>query len=41
LRAELTPNELDVAELQYDSNGSLIQGNKNEPFYRFRKVGSH
>jgi len=40
LRAELTPNELAAAELQYDSNGTLIQGNKDEPFYRFRKIGN-
>jgi CpeT/CpcT family (DUF1001) len=40
LRAELTSNELAVAELQYGTNGQLIQGNKDEPFYRFRKAGS-
>ncbi len=40
-RAELGPNELATAELQYDSNGRLIQGNKDEPFYRFRKIGNH
>jgi len=40
LRAELTANEFSIAELQYDSNGQLISGNKEEPFYRFRKIGS-
>ncbi len=40
LRAELTANELALAELQYDTNGQLIQGSKDEPFYRFRKKGS-
>jgi hypothetical protein len=40
LRAELTANEFSVAEIQYDSNGQVISGNKEEPFYRFRKVGS-
>jgi CpeT/CpcT family (DUF1001) len=40
MRAELSANELSTAELQYDSNGRLILGNKDEPFYRFRKVGS-
>ena len=37
LRGELASNELALAELQYDSDGHLIQGNKDEPFYRFRK----
>lgn len=40
LRAELTANEFSVAEIQYDSNGQVISGNKEEPFYRFRKIGS-
>ncbi|MGH8210238.1 MAG: CpcT/CpeT family chromophore lyase [Steroidobacteraceae bacterium] len=39
LRAQLTANEFAMAELQYDANGQLIQGNKHEPFYRFRKLG--
>jgi hypothetical protein len=39
LRAELTANELATAELQRDSNGQIVQGNKDQPFYRFRKVG--
>jgi hypothetical protein len=39
MRAELSMNELATAELQYDSNGQLILGNKDEPFYRFRKTG--
>jgi hypothetical protein len=40
LRVELTQNELATTELQYDSQGRLLQGNKDEPFYRFRKIGS-
>jgi CpeT/CpcT family (DUF1001) len=40
LRGELSMNEFALAELQYDSNGALIAGNQDEPFYRFRKVGS-
>ena len=40
LRAELTAKEFALAELQYDTNGQLIQGNKDDPFYRFRKAGS-
>jgi hypothetical protein len=39
-RGELTMNEFGMAELQYDSNGALVAGNKDEPFYRFRKIGS-
>jgi hypothetical protein len=38
LRAQLSANELALAELQTDSNGQLILGNKDEPFYRFRKI---
>lgn len=40
LRGELTMNELSLAELQYDSNGQVVSGTKDEPFYRFRKTGS-
>ena len=40
LRAELTANEFSLAEIQYDSNGQVISANKEEPFYRFRKIGS-
>lgn len=40
LRAELTANEFSTAETQYDSNGQVVSGNKAEPFYRFRKIGS-
>jgi hypothetical protein len=39
LRGELAANEFALAELQYDSDGHLIQGNKDEPFYRFRRAG--
>ena len=37
LRGELSSKEFALAELQYDSDGHLIQGNLDEPFYRFRK----
>lgn len=37
LRGELSSKEFFLAELQYDSDGHLIQGNLDEPFYRFRK----
>jgi hypothetical protein len=40
LRAELTANEYSVAEIQYDSNDQVVSGNKEDPFYRFRKIGS-
>jgi hypothetical protein len=39
LRAELGPNELSLAELQYDQDGKLIQGSEAEPFYRYRRLG--
>jgi hypothetical protein len=37
LRGELSSKEFALAELQYDSDGHVIQGNLDEPFYRFRK----
>jgi hypothetical protein len=37
LRGELSSKEFSLAELQYDSDGHLIQGSLDEPFYRFRK----
>ncbi len=37
LRGELSSKEFNLAELQYDSDGHLIQGSLAEPFYRFRK----
>jgi hypothetical protein len=40
LRTELSAHELAIAELQYNADGQLIQGNKDEPFYRFRRIGS-
>ncbi|HVW68865.1 MAG TPA: chromophore lyase CpcT/CpeT [Steroidobacteraceae bacterium] len=39
LRAELTSTEFEQGELQYDSAGKLLQGDKESPLYRFRKVG--
>ena len=38
-RGELSSNEFFMAELQYDPDGNVIQGSKDEPFYRFRRVG--
>lgn len=37
LRAELTADELALANLTYDFSGKLVQGNVAEPFYRFRR----
>ena len=39
LRGELGPNEISLAELQYDQDDKLIQGDLAEPFYRFRRIG--
>jgi CpeT/CpcT family (DUF1001) len=39
LRGELGPNEIALAELQYDQDDKLIQGNEQDPFYRFRRIG--
>jgi hypothetical protein len=38
-RAELTVDEFATAELAYGADQRLLQGRKDEPFYRFRKVG--
>jgi hypothetical protein len=38
LRGELSSKELSLAELQYDSEGHLVQGSLDEPFYRFHKI---
>jgi len=40
LRAELSANELALGELEYDSDGKPLGGNRSEPLYRFRKTGS-
>jgi hypothetical protein len=40
LRGEVGPNEISLAELQYDQDDKLVQGNPAEPFYRFRRMGS-
>ncbi len=37
IRAELAVDELFLSELAYNSAGQLVQGNANEPFYRYRK----
>jgi hypothetical protein len=39
-RGEIGPNEIALAETQYDQDDKLIQGNLAEPFYRFRRMGS-
>ena len=39
LRGEIGPNEISMAELQYDQDDKLVQGNPVEPFYRFRRMG--
>jgi hypothetical protein len=38
LRGEIGANEIALGELQYDNDGKLVHGNKDEPFYRFRRV---
>jgi hypothetical protein len=38
-RAELTVDGFATAELAYGADERLLQGRKDEPFYRFRKVG--
>jgi hypothetical protein len=38
-RGELSSNEFFMAELQYDADGHVILGSRDEPFYRFRRVG--
>lgn len=38
-RGELSANEFFLAELQYDTDGHLILGSRDEPFYRFRRIG--
>jgi hypothetical protein len=40
LKGEFGPNEISMAELQYDQDDKLLQGNPSEPFYRFRRMGS-
>jgi hypothetical protein len=37
LRAELTADELALAEQSYNVSGKLVQGHTTEPFYRFRR----
>jgi CpeT/CpcT family (DUF1001) len=37
IRAELTAEELSLAEQAFNASGQLVQGNATEPFYRFRK----
>jgi len=38
-RGEISANQVSLAELQYDSDGKLIQGATADPFYRFRRQG--
>jgi hypothetical protein len=37
MRAELTAEELSIAELAFNSSGKVLQGDAAEPFYRYRK----
>ncbi|MEP7242204.1 MAG: chromophore lyase CpcT/CpeT [Gammaproteobacteria bacterium] len=37
MRAELTVGELSLAELAYNANNDVVQGNASEPFYRYKK----
>jgi hypothetical protein len=37
MRGELTSDTLALAELAYNANGQLVQGDAAEPFYRYRK----
>jgi hypothetical protein len=39
LRGEIGPNEISMAELQYDQDDNLVQGNPSDPAYRFRRMG--
>src|SRR5690242_18976611 len=38
-RGEISANQVDLAELQYDSARKLSQGATADPFYRFRRQG--
>jgi hypothetical protein len=40
MRGELTADTLALAELAYNANGQLVQGDAAEPFYRYRKRAS-
>jgi hypothetical protein len=37
MRRELSADELAMAELSYTAGGKLVQGDTDEPFYRFRR----
>lgn len=37
MRAELSADELSLAELAFGTNNQVVQGNADEPFYRYRK----
>jgi uncharacterized protein YceK len=39
LRGEIAANEIDLAEVQYDSDGKPLQAATGDPFYRFRREG--
>jgi CpeT/CpcT family (DUF1001) len=38
LRGELSANEIALGELQYNNDDKLVYGDKDEPFYRFRRA---
>jgi len=37
MKVELSPDELAVAELAYTAGGQLVQGDAEQPFYRYRR----
>lgn len=37
MKGELTADTLALAEVAYDANGKVVQGDAAEPFYRYRK----
>ena len=39
MKVELSGDELAMAELGYTAGGKLVQGDANEPFYRFERGG--
>jgi len=39
MKVELSGDELSMAELGYTAGGKLVQGDANDPFYRFERGG--
>jgi hypothetical protein len=40
MKVELSGDQLSMAELGYTAGGKLVQGDANEPFYRFERGGN-